>query len=246
MKRKSFSTTLFICLSIISLNGCNYVFNEQLDQEIILDQDYRFEPDRVLFLIEAGDPNVFTLQSSELDSKLTNDHSVVEWNQKDYTVIAEAVYKKAWGELGDGFDLRVIGFSLDCSDVPKGFQWVHFGYAKYIQIDGKTIRIDREIIIKPQSSLVNILEIKSTPSGVGKYFIDIENLKITADEALTISENNGGNKARIDLGDNCEISGTLSPNAIYPGWRVDYSNSSDPYIISFEIDPQTGQAILLK
>jgi hypothetical protein len=246
MKRKSNFTSFIICLCIISLNACNYVFNEQLNQEILLNQNYSFEPDTVLSSIETGESSIFILQSSELDPRVMNDHLAVEWNQKDFEVIAEAVYKKAWGELGDGFYLRVIGFSLDCTEVSKGIQWAHFGYAKYIQKEGKTIRIDREIIIKPQSLLVNVLEIKSTPSGFGRNFIDIENLKTTADEALTISENYGGNRVRIDLGDNCQISGTLSPNALFPGWRVDYSNSSDPYIISFEIDPQTGKAKVLK
>ncbi len=246
MKRKSNFISFFFCLCIISLSACNYVFNEQLNQEIILNQNYRFEPDKVLILFEADDSTVFTLQSSELDPKLMNDHSAVEWNQNDYAVIAEAVYKEAWGELEDGFYLRVIGFSLDCSEVLKGIQRAHFGYAKYIQKEGKIIRIDREITIKPQSSLVNVFEMKSTPSGFGRYFIDIENLKITADEALTISENYGGNRVRIEMADNCQISETLSPNALFPGWRVEYSNSSDPYIISFEIDPQTGKAKVLK
>jgi hypothetical protein len=137
-------------------------------------------------------------------------------------------------------------YSLDCAEVTNGPQSAFFMYFKVITNDTSKSRIERYITIDPAKQGITTAETRITPARPGNESIEVGELKLTADDILQIAEDNGGFVARNAIQNDCQINFVLSPNAIYPGWRVDYSNSSDPYIISFEIDPQTGLAIMLK
>jgi hypothetical protein len=69
----------------------------------------------------------------------------------------------------------------------------------------------------------------------GANVIDLDKLKISADEALSIAEENGGKTMRQSVQNDCDLYLVLDGN-----WQVVYDGSST---LKINIDPYTGKII---
>ena len=119
-----------------------------------------------------------------------------------------------------------------------------FNSFKTIQLVGEEeTRIEHWITIIPAKNLVYIVKVEYQPNVRRKKPIDLEQYRITADEALQIAERNGGHEARTAVGNDCEIT-AFSPTVNGGGWEINYVNYPDNFVKSLygiAIDPQTGK-----
>lgn len=75
----------------------------------------------------------------------------------------------------------------------------------------------------------------------GWKYINLDKLKVTAEEALEIAENNGGQQARLTIKNRCRINLLLGPYPS-PNWWISYSqNISAKEIFEMKIDAYTGK-----
>ena len=135
-----------------------------------------------------------------------------------------------------------MDFITACHDNPSGLSIGDFYYFKTtIRSNGRLRYAARELIISPQYGHVIW--------GDGTYFpyplpsgwksVYLEELNITAENALRIADKNGGELVRLSVQNNCNIQVRIS--GYDPYWRVRitrYDNASE--IFEIRIDPYSG------
>ena len=135
-------------------------------------------------------------------------------------------------------------FDATCRDKPEGFE---SGDIHVFKMNGQSRYTTREVIITPRYA-----DVSWGTRGEGADFprpasgwksIDPSNLKVTADNALRIAEENGGSSFRLATGNKCRVSMILDLNA-YGDWRVDYEWNEAAFTI--RIDPYTGNVLSSK
>jgi hypothetical protein len=69
--------------------------------------------------------------------------------------------------------------------------------------------------------------------------VDVENFKVTADDALLIADANGGRGARLAIQNHCKVLVGI-PNIDNENWKVEFYSGSTT-IFSMFINPLTGK-----
>ncbi len=244
MTRKRSKRLIFvILLSLVLLIvcSCKFQIDERERSEQLKDIEYSFDPNTILESIRAGDTNLYVAQTPTPGANLQPPKYMVNWDQSEYAAINESVYNTVWHDNEGDWKLIAINFSLDCDEIAEGPQDGFFAYYQIIDNDINYSIIVRRILIRPQDGVIYVTEDKTTPALPDKKFIDIENLKITGDEAIRIAEQNGGADIRSSVNDQCYILASLSLNSIHKGWNVDYYQGGIKTLYFLTIDPMTGK-----
>ena len=73
--------------------------------------------------------------------------------------------------------------------------------------------------------------------------INMEQVKITAQDALQIAELNGGHNTRTQIDQKCSISITLAPDGLFSGWQVSYFSPNTPDVnhLDVYVEEDTGE-----
>ena len=129
-------------------------------------------------------------------------------------------------------------FNADCQNL-DGLTGSDFQYFKTDFDKGKVLDTWREIEISPKYAFV-------AWGGGAKYrhpllgwkSIDLNRLKVTAEDAIRIAEENGGREARLRAQNRCNIHLLLMPER-YKGWLIDYQSAD----FEIQIDLYTGKVI---
>lgn len=243
MNRLNPQVSIILVLTILFavMLSCN--FNQTEEQTTLFDQYYTIEPISLMDLLKSGDMNAFT-PVSEAPELLPMDQLLpVNWVQTDYFYIANTLYDGVIGKSLQGWQLKGMDFGLGCIHVHNGFQNGRFEFFRMVKEKEQESRIIRFIDIDPRGNFVHVKEWEFYPNLVNLEAIGLAQLKISADLALQIAENNGGKEKRQAVGDACDISLGLFPNsADYGGWVVIYTRSDDhTSLLHIKIDPITGE-----
>lgn len=201
--------------------------------------EYKIDPTTILENLKEGEKNVFTLvmATPETDERLYTEP--FPWKQLDYLNIANALHQYVWKETLDGWHVFNLSFYGDCEYNTAGFDLFQVTYFKYV---GSQQYTAHEIDIFPLYAGV--------ATGGGTNFprplfgwnesLDLDRLKITANDALRIAEQNGGKDARLAFGNKCKISVFITSND--QKWTIIYHEDSDAKrIFEINIDPYTGK-----
>ncbi len=135
-----------------------------------------------------------------------------------------------------------MNFITTCRDNPKGFDFGEIAYFKTVpRNDWLKDYTVRAMQITPRYGDV-------TSAGGAIYpqplfdkweYIDLKQVKITAEDALKIAEENGGKEARLSTQNKCTIQVKLSGDF---GWRVFvYDDKTGSSFFSIEINRDTGK-----
>jgi len=201
---------------------------------------YKINPERILMSLDLGEENVFTPEIATPENPIFE--QPFSWHQADYLKIASALHQFAWKEPLNDWNLYSMHFNTACRDNPDGFGFGEFVYFKIIPY--KIWLKDYEVQglqIAPQYGNVGSggSEYYPGPLFGGWKSIDLDKVKVTAEEALRIGEENGGQAARLSVQNNCTIRVRLSG---YSGWWVRITeNDTASEVFSLEIDPYTGK-----
>ncbi len=70
--------------------------------------------------------------------------------------------------------------------------------------------------------------------------IDFSSLTITAENALQVTEVNGGSVSRSSVNDACHIYMVLAPSSMYNGWQIGYVGNDLNGLLDIQINTSTG------
>ena len=198
---------------------------------------YTFEPKTILALLDQGGGEIFLPLPDYVEGNVFPPGSFA-WRQQDYLKIANGLNQFSEKDTLDDWNLYRMSFNKDCGDNPIGFDYANFTYFK---TNGEQYAA-REMDVYPLK--------KETDWGGNTDFprpflfgwksVDLEKLKVTADDVLQMAEANGGKEARLAEKNSCYISVILSPNTDHENWGVSYYGSHSATLFQMVIDPYTG------
>ncbi len=241
---------LFV-LAISAVLGCYLLlgsFGIELDRRETTVSDSEglmaIDPDRILQLISHNPDQAFT-PIFDLDYPTYRDSvSEIEpvlWGQSDYLSIVETFFQVNWKDELANWELYDIYFSLSCSDADK-MQYMQYADYTFHRIlknaKGPDTRIERRVYVQLHESLLEWGETEYSPDYSSHRYYDLSQVKISAEEALRIAEDNGGRDYRLSQNNECSTSVFLKySNWLFAdyNWRVYYSRD-----YSVEVDKQSG------
>lgn len=216
--------------------------NASEDITTTFEQYYSINPQSLMDSLVQDGQDVLTPVDVAPEFPPPDEQIPVNWSQVDYLSIVDAVFKNAWGESVDGWSLKSISFALGCTKIDYGFQNAHFRYFKNANVQEREARFERSIHIDPRSKSIYVLEFEYFPRLTDWNAIALTQLLYSADDALRIAEENGGQEQRLAVENECDISLLLSPDSPrYRGWDVRYTNKNDGTILFVQIDPLSGE-----
>jgi hypothetical protein len=199
-------------------------------------------PETILSSLEDENAVIFAAESSVPSEPITLDP--ISWNQEDYLKISGKLNEFIWHDSLSEWRLFSMDFISSCYDGVDGFGLGEMYFFKSVIHDnGKLGETGRGFLIKPEYGNVEWGGRQNFPYPFpsGWKSIDLDNLKISADEALMIGEKNGGEAARLSVQNQCKIQVSLSG---YTNWEIMiYSNETGTTLFQIEIDPQTASII---
>lgn len=203
-------------------------------------------PETILESLKNGETDVFVPNMVRADGELPNVvyEKPIVWTQEEHLSIAEAVSQFNWKDTLRDWDLYEMGFILNCRENLNGFEQSYMTYFKEISDEnGDKAYTVRSIAIVPKSTYVEW--------GGGAEFsiplfgwknIDQDRLRINAEKALTIAEENGGRNARLRFNNECRVRVFLEPQMYPDGWQIWYEVGGRSQL-KITIDPFTGKII---
>jgi hypothetical protein len=218
-----------------------------------LDGDtYLINSKTILEAVKNGDTNVFTLQT-EMPEDEVKTALPVQWNQADFIKVFTTFQQTFLNTTAADQKIRSMNFELDdCKDINFGpqkariytymlksgiFVWPPFRVVSYsYSIDPSYNYIHWH----GQSYDQYVLDALKQDA-----FLDLANIKISAEEALRIAELNGGRDARLAVDDQCSIDIELDANSNNGNWLVTYNSYRSIKLLRIEIDKTDGNSAIL-
>jgi hypothetical protein len=245
------SITFLSTLAIASIVGKLFLYDNGYSNPLLFSSYsstgyYEIYPETILSSLDRGETRVFTLASEEIWDQDRPEYESIRWSQSDYLKIADALSQEVWHEPLDlnKWQILDLSFSQDCVDNPHGFysfSLVYFQRAG-LQFWSRQYHVRMIDVIAWQGIIVWGERIFSDAILPGWGNANLEDFKLTADDALLLAERNGGSKVRQGANNDCRISvwfNNYTPVSKFShnNWLVDYGKT-DFYI---RINPLTGK-----
>jgi hypothetical protein len=204
---------------------------------------YAINPDTILNRISQGNiKDIFTpLPTEPSDEK----KQVVHWNSDEYFRLIWTFTNQVGNESQDKWNIKQVLFDYTCADTGKGFERGRLRLFKVGVTDGKESRTVLDVDLMPVRQIIRRGEGIYSPVIENWKFIDLKEIKVSAEQAIEIAERNGGSKARAKVADKCFVNiDLLAGGSGYNGWTVSYQafneRSSLETIFEIRINPQDG------
>jgi len=200
---------------------------------------YRIDSETILSSLDGGETDVFTAADSAPQSPLFEEP--VLWRQSDFLKVARALNQSIREEPLSSWRLYSMNFSTACQDDSSGFTEADFYYFKTIFRDNGKIRYTTlDYYITSQYGAVSWAGGSNFPHPLfGWENIRLGRIQVTAEDALTIAEQNGGRETRSLVGNKCRIHVGLSSDG---GWQIFiYEDDTGASLFRMEIDPESGK-----
>jgi hypothetical protein len=193
--------------------------------------EYKIDPEKILKEIDQGNINSFMLVSVTPEDYEKLYLKPFSWKQSDYLKITDALFRYTGNDIYIDWSIYDISFYGDCRYESVGLDWFKI---VYIEDVGKQTYNAYEVTISSLYGSVQLSELPNLQRPVfGLNSINLDKLKITADDALQIAEENGGRDVRLNVDNKCRISISTGDQ----DWYVRYSKQDSSFISSiFEID----------
>lgn len=198
--------------------------------------DYKIEPHTILADLENGKKNVFKPVGND---PIENNKTSFSWQQSDYLIVADSLHQFVWNETLDGWDVFGMILARECRDDLVGFDAADITFYKSNNQGGYRVH---EMQIYPSGNGVSWGSDDNWPSPLfGWTSINLQRLRVTAENALQIAEKNGGNEFRAKAKNMCDIHLIIKPNPDGDNdWIVFYSANDGSDHFEVQIDPYTG------
>ena len=215
-----------------------------LEGENLINEGNRYftiSPDTILTDLLVGRGGVFIPSETYPNISHPDEGEPVQWGIEDYIFISESVNEMAEeGSPGD-WKYNMISAQWDCEYFDFGPQSAQFRLIKIHKVKSTSFRIENHITVLPRRDSIMIYTQEYSPVIIKRAIIFPEKLKISMGQAVDIAEENGGNKTRSEVKNQCSFYAMLNPeNLSYDGWIIRYLNYSDETLDYYYINPETG------
>lgn len=207
---------------------------------------FRIDPATILNSIDKGEAKIFSPEPRACEDIIYDGSILYEgmylWNQGDYLKIANTLNGFVWKDTLEGWSVYQMSFQADCQEYPS-LRNADFIFYKTIFDKGRILYTTRGIHIEPAYLNVEWGGGALYPHPLWEWKgMEANSLQVTAEDALRITEENGGREARLKLNNQCDINLLLFPEK-YPGWLVTYNGAYE--YPRFQIDPYNGNIITI-
>jgi hypothetical protein len=234
------SVTLFFlgvlsaCSSLVAENSYEYPISESIEE-------YSINSSKILTFLAQGQTNVFTPHIETPEAEPLNPDGSILWNQADYYLIGRTFHEFIMQESIENWVLHRMRFNVKCENASQGFYLGGFQFYKTETRDEQEIRIVHEIAIAPLYDSITSFERKLSPVREQWEPINLDQIKISATDAINIAEKQGGQEVRSSILNACEINLSLAPGSVYDGWQISYIGDDNEQIFQIYVDPFTGE-----
>lgn len=159
---------------------------------------YTYNPETIFVSLEQGDTNVFLPYFGNPDA-IERYYDPITWSQANYLKIVNALSQIIWDESLDSNKWSVVSvyFAQSCTDNPKGFNRFNIVYYEDLGVKNwKRHYTTRLVDIEPWRGLVYWGSGAIFTSTVLSQWesIELDDFLISADDALQMAEESGGNE----------------------------------------------------
>lgn len=227
---------------------------EELDNVVF----YLIDPNNILESLDRGETDVFAAISFDSD-----DTAVLEWpassfafDHNDLMKVVHALHQFVWDESLEDWQLIRASFLMDqCQDIAGGFDYASMLYYKRKSDTSDDKYIVHGLKVDLRNGEVSAGERSFDYTGKWKG-LELDKVAInSADHALSIAENEGGEKVRLAVQENCnridiflaherfEYDILSRPFNRYDyGWDITYwADDGSSLIFEIVIEPLTGK-----
>lgn len=234
-------------VNLLLIGAHRYPTGEPIEHQVI----FRIDPQTILSALSHGQADVFLpapvnpIYNNVPPLQAPPSHS---WKQQDFLRVADSVHQYVWNEPLKEYHLYSMSFTLPrCTDLAR---FDDAGFAFY-QRQGDWYYLVHDIGIDLQFGYVYAGDNNGYYTGSWKD-IDLSKAVIqTAEQALSVAEQNGGRDSRLAASEEHECFITINlPQNLYEHkswtWQVTYwINSGASSIYEAVIDPLTGRVQVL-
>lgn len=228
-----------VCIYCLFVLTACYI-EEKVETIDVPSKEFSFDSENIIRAIANGNDNPFTplVDSSKF---VESDFIPQNWSQAEFLIVANSLHKVVWNETLEEWSLNLIDLSMDCEEVPYGFQSARLIFFKVIRV-GEGQRISHTIYIDLKRSLAAVSATKYTHLNNTWNEVHLQKMSITANEAFQLVEENGGEELRNSLNNECTTSTTINASIPDDGyWHINYYGAAS--IFQIRVDIETGRII---
>jgi hypothetical protein len=235
-----FSAACFFCAEF----GLNVLIKSEKREKVTLriDGNYAIDSSSALETINNNDSLVFQKLDPELLLfEFPEVSPPVTWTQSDYFTIANEFLRYIGDEpINKDTAVRTLSFRLTCEDVQFGLQDLRMRLYREGLVDQERSHIEIGLYVLPQKRLVSWNKSEYVPDLRSQPTIKLGDIKIPAEQALQIAEDNGGRQARESVNNMCDIEIGIAGGVLGNDWGIGYRGDKSKGLFGITIDEKTG------
>lgn len=239
-RKSSITIILFACLAFLQA-ACEPEYEVRVSEK---ESYYTFSPETILNDITQGKiDDIFALISPETVDK--EEHPVY-WTSADYFSVAWLLKEQISQDSLDSWQLRAVSLNYECANPDLGFSRGVFDFFRTGNTGDQQFRDTLGIDVKPGSKVARRYDIRYSPVLEKWKAINLDELQVSAEQAVEIARRNGGDAVVAFVEDRCfAIASLLQGGSGYQGWTVRYNifneKSSLETIFEIHIHPVDGR-----
>ncbi len=233
--------SMLCCLLVIQLGTESFSKEELVNSS---HEAYRFNAEEVLST-RTGMSNLFT-QIPFPEQFPDFPGTTVLWKQEEYLKIVDLFMKEVLQENRSTWELKSMGGTRFCNDIGIGLPNFGIDLQKSIILSEFNYRVELDISLSPLTERVIVHRREYAPDEGGERTIDWADIKIPAEHALLIADENGGAVVRRALNAQCRIVIGLKAGVLGNDWRIRYEPIDQPSVFEIAVDEKTGKYRILR
>jgi hypothetical protein len=231
---------MILCCLIVLQFGSESFSREELISSS--EESYQFDPYNVH---EPENGNSFFIQVPYSEGFPTPIFTTLTWKQEDYFWTLDLFMKYILHEDRISWEVVDVSSVRLCSD-PDGLPNLTIKMQKRVLSAQENYRIEILVNILPQSGMIEILKREYAPDEGGERTIRWDDIKIPAEQALLIADENGGSVVHQALNAQCRIVIGLKAGIQGNDWRIRYEPINQPSVFEIAVDERTGKYRILR
>jgi hypothetical protein len=231
---------MILCCLIVLQFGSESFSREELISSS--EESYQFDPYNVR---EPGNGDSLFIQIPYSEGVPTPVFTTLAWEQEDYFWTLDLFMKYILHEDRVSWKVVDIGAVRFCSD-PNGLPNLTIKMQKRILSAQEDYRIEALVNVMPQPGIIELLKREYAPDEGGERTIDWDDIRIPAEQALLIAEENGGAVVHEALNNQCRITISLTAGVQGNDWWIYYEPLNQPSVFEIAVDERTGKYRILR
>lgn len=243
------SVGLFMCCGVVVvyfINKVEYYAHGGGREEIVSDEEgvYAIDSQTLLQDLRLNKPDIFEyLPDGKLIMSPETNLPPVSWTEADWLFVVNSFHQYVFNESLEDWQYESIAYGMDCDETVYGPQWAVFSFVQHVSLGEDKVRLEKTLLIYPHRNRVGWFE-----TGYEDLYnhpaFTLDQIKIPLQTAQQIAEENGGEKFRVSVDNNCQVFFEIDA-AINTDWQVRYrgayayeSAGYDEFIVN--IEQETG------